>query len=167
MTVGSGGNVFDYRELRRSDASAWLALRTHLAEQSGWAHEQQLALERALTLAQVVEDIGDAPKLARVVGAFRKGRLVGAAWVGDTPDTPPGKVMAVRLVGVHAEYRSRGIGKELIRRCTKFAKWRGAVGVLLDVHRGNDAALGLYAGLGFTEHRRTADSVELALQLGQ
>jgi hypothetical protein len=68
MTVVSGGNVFDYRELRRSDAAAWLALRTHLAEQSGWADEQQLALERALTLAQVVEDIGDAPKLTRVVG---------------------------------------------------------------------------------------------------
>jgi ribosomal protein S18 acetylase RimI-like enzyme len=52
---------------------------------------------------------------------------------------------------VAPEHRSRGVGRELVRRCREWAAERGADGVSLQVAAGNERARELYRELGFRE----------------
>jgi ribosomal protein S18 acetylase RimI-like enzyme len=54
-------------------------------------------------------------------------------------------------VVVLEEYRGRGIGRRLMEAAIDEAKQIGAAGVVLQVHRDNPRALGLYTNMGFHE----------------
>jgi ribosomal protein S18 acetylase RimI-like enzyme len=60
------------------------------------------------------------------------------------------------------EYRGRGIGRRLMEAAIEEAEQIGASGVVLQVHRDNPRALGLYIDMGFREA-----SGEVDLRLGQ
>jgi len=55
----------------------------------------------------------------------------------------------VRMVGVHADYRARGIAKQLTKQCIDFAKQTGEHTLALHTSEFMDAARHVYEGLGF------------------
>ena len=57
-------------------------------------------------------------------------------------------------MGVHREYRGRGIGRTLLQAALAKAKEIGLVRVDLTVYAGNTAALALYRNCGFVEEGR-------------
>lgn len=77
-------------------------------------------------------------------------------------------------IAVAPEFRRQGIGEELLRHLTDRSRELGLSRVLLDVRAGNEAAMQLYAKLGFREvGRRKAyyakggeDAVLMNLDLG-
>lgn len=52
---------------------------------------------------------------------------------------------------ISPEYRNRGVGSDLLRRCINDAAVMGIAEILLDVHSENLPALGLYRKFGFVE----------------
>lgn len=85
-----------------------------------------------------------------VLGAHAPdGRLLGIATGEVAVDDAD-----VHLVAVDPEHRRRGIGRELTRALCRTLAALGAQRVLLEVRAANDAALGLYTELGFTELAR-------------
>lgn len=73
-------------------------------------------------------------------------RLAGLVTVG-TPNAEG--TVAIGLVAVHAEYRRRGVGRQLMRAVDAWAATRGAAAVAVVTQGGNHAACGLYAGCGY------------------
>lgn len=52
-------------------------------------------------------------------------------------------------LGVREEYRGRGIGRELVKRCVEFAKKKGYNTVWLEVNVDNEKAIEIYKNIGF------------------
>src|SRR5262249_35271697 len=57
-------------------------------------------------------------------------------------------------MGVHKDFRSRGLGQQLLRRVIDGARTRGLMRIDLTVYATNAAAFALYRKLGFTEEGR-------------
>lgn len=76
-------------------------------------------------------------------------RVVGYAILRNTAETAE-----VQRVGVVAELRRQGIGRGLLAELVDAARQRGCTEMLLEVAASNEAALGLYRSLGFTELSR-------------
>lgn len=55
----------------------------------------------------------------------------------------------ISAVGVHPDFRRRGIAQDLVEAAIEFIRERGGKRITLDVIEGNVPALGLYAKLGF------------------
>jgi ribosomal protein S18 acetylase RimI-like enzyme len=55
------------------------------------------------------------------------------------------------------EYRGRGIGRQMMEAAIQEAEQIGAAGVVLQVHRDNPGALGLYTSMGFHEESGETD----------
>jgi ribosomal protein S18 acetylase RimI-like enzyme len=55
----------------------------------------------------------------------------------------------ISAVGVHPDFRRRGIARQLVEAAIEFIRERGGKRITLDVIEGNVPALGLYAKLGF------------------
>lgn len=55
----------------------------------------------------------------------------------------------ISAVGVHPDFRRRGIAEDLVRACIDFVRERGGKRLLLDVIEGNIPAVRLYEKLGF------------------
>lgn len=77
-------------------------------------------------------------------------------------------------VAVAPTERRRGIGRELVRDVIDYGRSNVAVKVLLEVRAGNDAALRLYEGLGFTVfnvrkryYSDGEDGIEMSLELAR
>jgi ribosomal protein S18 acetylase RimI-like enzyme len=68
-----------------------------------------------------------------------------------SPTFSPKTWASVDDIYVAPEHRSRGVGRELVRRCREWAAERGADGVSLQVAAGNERARELYRELGFRE----------------
>jgi mycothiol synthase len=69
--------------------------------------------------------------------------------VESPADGDPAPIGEVRLVGVLAEWRGRGLGRELLRLGVAQLRARGAGRVKLSVEAENEVALGLYRRTGF------------------
>ncbi len=69
--------------------------------------------------------------------------------VGPPEDGDPVPVGDVLLVGVLAEWRGRGLGRELLRLAVAQLRARGAGRIKLSVEAENELALGLYLRTGF------------------
>lgn len=85
------------------------------------------------------------PEEGRVIG-FLSGELR-----EGSPTFFPKTWASVDDIYVAPEHRSRGVGRELVRRCREWAAERGADGVSLQVAAGNERARKLYRDLGFRE----------------
>jgi ribosomal protein S18 acetylase RimI-like enzyme len=57
-------------------------------------------------------------------------------------------------MGVHPDYRGRGLGTRLLSACLTKATAQGMTRIDLEVRADNDSAIGLYRKLGFTEEGR-------------
>jgi putative acetyltransferase len=57
-------------------------------------------------------------------------------------------------MGVHPDYRGRGLGKRLLSACLAKATAQGLTRIELEVRADNTAAIGLYRQLGFAEEGR-------------
>lgn len=57
-------------------------------------------------------------------------------------------------VAVSAEYRRRGVGKQLLKKAEEEVKKRGATRAFLEVRSNNLPAMNLYEGGGYTAVRR-------------
>lgn len=69
--------------------------------------------------------------------------------VGPPEEGDLAPVGEVRLVGVLADWRGRGLGRELLRAGVAQLRARGAGRIKLSVEAGNEVALGLYGRTGF------------------
>jgi GNAT superfamily N-acetyltransferase len=82
------------------------------------------------------------------------GRLVGnvsvypAKWPADL-----GSAWIIANVGVHPDFQRRGIARRLMYASLDMIGQRGGTTAILQVDKGNDAAIHLYRSLGFYEER--------------
>lgn len=92
-----------------------------------------------------------ATRVNEIVVALDRGEVVGFA--SGTVLMHPDKTRAffINEVGVHEDYRRRGVATRLIKRICALARDRGAVNIWLATEGDNDAALGLYRALGAKE----------------
>ncbi len=83
-------------------------------------------------------------------------RLIGMAYLlpsGNPTNLYPADWSYIRMVGVHPQYRGRGIGKKLTGMCIDFAKEKGEKTIALHTSEVMDAARHVYESLGFTMFR--------------
>ncbi len=89
------------------------------------------------------------------VFAVLAGRVVG--WADIKPlDHPLQKHRAVLGMGVHPDFRGRGIGGALLKACLEQARRVGIEKVELSVLRSNQRAVRLYRKLGFRDEGKIA-----------
>jgi ribosomal-protein-alanine N-acetyltransferase len=81
------------------------------------------------------------------VGARTDGMLVGYAGIARLGRQPPFEY-EVHTIGVDPAYQGQGIGRRLLDKLLHFAD--GGV-VYLEVRTDNEAAIGLYRSVGFTQ----------------
>ncbi|WP_320169778.1 ribosomal protein S18-alanine N-acetyltransferase [Maridesulfovibrio sp.] len=120
----------------------------HKILELGIEHISQLrALEASCFAYQWSEDqfkLGLERKAFRVLGCEKDGMLVGYLAYSTVLDE-----MEVLNLGVHPDFRRRGIGKalmlSLLQKCREMEIKRG----LLDVKESNHPAIALYESLGF------------------
>lgn len=67
--------------------------------------------------------------------------------------------VAVLTVAVAPQWRRRGLGRSLLRRCYRWAADVGVAKVSLNVRAGNTAAIALYRSEGFVEEGRERGQV--------
>ena len=64
-----------------------------------------------------------------------------------------GNMMYIHGVGVHADYRRQGIGKQMMTAIKQWCKLNGIRKMFLYAHKTNTAACALYASVGGIAHR--------------
>ena len=94
----------------------------------------------------------DPSSILLVAPASDRERPIAFCRVGTSHEDDGRLTGEVRLVGVRAEARGRGIGRELVRWGIEACRARGAVDVYLSVEGENRGALTLYESLGFRQH---------------
>ncbi len=71
-------------------------------------------------------------------------------WCDILPDTKEGFTHSGRLgMGLHRDFRGRGIGQRLVARTLEKARAKGLERIQLDVYASNRAAMRLYEKMGF------------------
>lgn len=85
--------------------------------------------------------------------AWRDAELVGSCWtkLHDTPDGPRGEIYVICTAPTA---QGLGLGKHLVEEGLAYLERRGATVAFLYVESTSNAALRLYASLGFTEQSR-------------
>ncbi|WKD58205.1 putative acetyltransferase [Corynebacterium capitovis DSM 44611] len=96
------------------------------------------SIDGRIAFARLVEDDRTAAITRATLTTSHDGRL----WLGYS------------AVEVHPDYRRRGLGTELTRSLLAWGKAEGAAGAYLQTLASNDAAIGMYTKIGFTEHHR-------------
>lgn len=107
-------------------------------------------------------DIAGKPALAEIVSAIQP--PTGLFIIEDAEDGPLAVTLCVQdndLAGlmslaVRADRRRQGLGVELLTSALRWARMRGARTAWLQVVADNEAAVGLYAKMGFSEAYRYA-----------
>lgn len=87
-----------------------------------------------------------------VLTAWEAERLVGFAVVEKQDD-----VSYLHLIGVDAEHRRKGLGRQLLTECEKFSLSAGAERVMLEVRESNERARAFYLSLGYEILARRRD----------
>lgn len=123
----------EYDKVYRTSAQAERTMRRFLADLASGGHA---FLFVAVTPAEDGEQV-----IGFLSGELREG----------SPTFSPKTWASVDDIYVAPEHRSRGVGRELVRRCREWADERGADGVSLQVAAANERARKLYRELGFRE----------------
>lgn len=111
----------------------------------------------ALTGLREIEDIIAGHKAVGLFQSHRwrlarlKGRAVGCILLGENPLR---RVLEVAYMGVHPDFRSRGIGRALLDETVKLAYRERFEKVALAVDAANVPATRLYNSVGFVENAR-------------
>ncbi len=125
----------EYDEVYRASAQAERTMRRFLADLASGGHA-------FLFVAVASDRDGDSEQVIGFLsGELREG----------SPTFSPKTWASVDDIYVMPEHRSRGVGRELVRRCHEWADQRGADGVSLQVAAANERARKLYQELGFRE----------------
>ncbi len=98
-----------------------------------------------------IEYLPDYLKFSHVILAEEEGKLVGGAIVGmqNPLAWPDGKKYELFILGVLPEYRSKGVGRELMAEVEKVAKENGAISVILNTHKLMTHTQKFYTDLGY------------------
>ncbi|MGE0786760.1 MAG: GNAT family N-acetyltransferase [Sandaracinaceae bacterium] len=113
--------------------------------------DDELDALASIATACVGRDV-DAEEVAAWITPHRE------VWIARGPSGPVGYALLsvihdeaeLQDIGVAPDARGRGVGRALLLRVLVRAEERGASRVLLEVARGNAAALALYTSVGFT-----------------
>ncbi len=73
----------------------------------------------------------------------------------------PGRTGQMVRVSVHADYRRRGIGQQIVRHLMQVGAARGLESIWIETTTGWQDAIGLYESLGFRVYEADADSTYL------
>ena len=135
----------EYEEIGRVTLSAWRP----------WTSRDDPAWRR---FAEPVADVGARAKVAQVFVALDEGRIAGSVTLelreripdhqGSAP-LEPGEAH-IRLLGVAAAFRRRGIARRLVEQCILAARRAGKTCLTVDTAFDNHAARSLYVAVGFT-----------------
>jgi ribosomal protein S18 acetylase RimI-like enzyme len=121
----------------------------------------ELVVEAYRTLGDVgdefyeseLRDVGGRMQTGEVLVAEAEGRVVGCVTlsIGQTAlsEVEDPEAATIRMLGVSATARGRGIGEALVRRCIEEARVRGCERVRLDTRTSMSSAQRLYERLGF------------------
>jgi ribosomal protein S18 acetylase RimI-like enzyme len=122
--------------------------------------KRYLAQIEALPLERMEGFVRDSVRddAVQFVALAAKDRVVGWA------DVFPEWAHAVRHVGtlgmgVHPDWRGRGIGRRLLQACLDKAAAKGLTRIVLEVRADNAAAIALYGQLGFEVEARQRDAM--------
>jgi mycothiol synthase len=115
-------------------------------------HPSPLTLEPDVLRVALAQPDFDPSTILLVAPAADPERSVAFCRIVVYPGDDGQVVGEVKLVGVHPEFRGRGLGRELVRWGVAQVRERGAQDVLLAVEGENVGALRLYQALGFREH---------------
>jgi GNAT superfamily N-acetyltransferase len=110
------------------------------------------------------------PADAGVVALDAEGQEIGAAWYRVLPQNDPGlgyvdTAVPELIIGVQPLWRTRGIGREMLRLLLANARVQGYRRVSLSVERDNFAQA-LYRSEGFVVSRESADRLVMVHRLG-
>lgn len=78
--------------------------------------------------------------------------IVGMAFLipsGHPTEIYPADTSYIRMLGVHPDYKGKGIGKKLTQRCIEEAKALGETKIMLHTSEMMPAAIHIYEGFGF------------------
>jgi ribosomal protein S18 acetylase RimI-like enzyme len=101
-------------------------------------------------------DVSSRSRRAQVLGAFLDGRVVGTVTLELEqrvyPDSPPlaPDEAHIRMLGVHPDYRRRGVARALIEASVEAARQRGKKVLTLHTAERMQAAQRLYEALDFS-----------------
>ena len=130
----------------------------------GFLEAPPLERVRAFVETNIAENL---PQFVAVLG----GRVVG--WCDISPETLPGFTHVGRLgMGVHADFRGRGIGSRLLKATLEKARAIGLERVELEVYASNTVAIALYERAGFAREglkargRKTDEGYDDVVQMG-
>lgn len=126
-----------YDEVYRTSPQAERTMKRFLADLASGGH--------AFLFVAIASENSGVNEEERVIG-FLSGELR-----EGSPTFSPKTWASVDDIYVIPEHRSRGIGRELVRRCREWADEHGADGVSLQVAAANSRARDLYKRLGFRE----------------
>ena len=105
-----------------------------------------------------LRDVGGRVQTGEVLVAETEGRVVGCVTlsIGQTvlSEVDDPEAATIRMLGVSASARGRGVGQALVRGCVEEARLRGCKRVRLDTRTSMSSAQRLYERLGF---RRAPD----------
>jgi len=144
----------DIREATRADASSLVAYLKVLAAEPGICIP--LTPEDVVTVEHeraILEDFSDSPRALMLV-ALAEGQLVGELSLKAI--SPRRAIAHVATLGmsVKADWRRKGVGKELLAAALDWAPSAGIKRVELYVYARNAAAIALYERAGFTHEGR-------------
>lgn len=118
------------------------------------------ATEDDLEQVAEIERLSVVPPWTRAAFAAELEKKTGRFWV-LTDDETDEKVLAYAVVSfpadqahlvtfaVHPDFRKQGLGTYLLRRLIHYVMRRGGQSIVLEVRKGNQAAIHLYQSLGF------------------
>lgn len=90
--------------------------------------------------------------VAKVFVCTTGGEMTGKAFLvphGNPTNIYPAEWAYIRLVGVHPQYRGKGIAKTLTQKCIDYARATGEKTIALHTSEMMDAARHIYEGFGF------------------
>ena len=126
-----------FREFTTLDLVSAIAMEKEIYGKAGWS------------AAQFKEEFAQVPKNAHYLAAESDGKLIGYAGIFYVDN-----VADIHTITVSAEYRRKGIGRELLKRMIDWARVKKASAIMLEMRVGNEEAQPLYIQNGFTEINR-------------
>ena len=113
------------------------------------AIEKEVYGKTAWSADQFKSEFAKSPKSAQYLAAEFEGQLIAYAGIFYLAD-----VADIHTLTVVADYRRKGIGRELLKRLIDWARVKKAQAIMLEMRLGNDAARPLYESFGFIEISR-------------